>query len=263
MTAPIAEPEARTTTGGTDWRTRRVLRNEVTEELRAVLREPTTLFFSAAMPVGFFALFVGLWGAETDGVTTVGTAMLATFGAFGVVGVCLLTPGIGIAEDRERGWLRVKRVSATPLPITLAAKVFAAVPHACAVLLAMTAISAVTGTLHLDTVSWIRLVAALVVGGLPFALLGIAVGFLASPNGATAVLMAVFIPSAVASGLWMPLEMLPAGVQQVAPWLPTYHLAQLALAQMDGRLGLEHAAALLAFAALAAGAATVAYRHAR
>ncbi len=260
---PLIAPEELPTTGRPHWRALRVVRNEVAEELRAVLRDPTTLFFSAAMPVGFFALFVGLWGAETDGVVTVGTAMLATFGTFGVVGVCLLTPGIGIAEDRDRGWLRVKRVSATPLPVTLAAKVLAAVPHALVVLLAMTAISAATGTLHLDAVVWARLMGALLIGGVPFALVGLTVGLLTSPNGATAVLMALFIPSAVASGLWMPLEMLPDGVQQVAPWLPTYHLAQLALAQMDGRVGLDHVVALLTFAALGAGAATLAYRHAR
>lgn len=73
----------------------------------------------------------------------------------------------------------------------------------------------------------------LVAGALPFALLGLAVGFLASANATPAILHAVLIPSAVASGLWMPLELLPAPIQAVAPVLPTYHLAQLALAQLN------------------------------
>lgn len=241
----------------------RVLRHETGEELRAVLREPVTLFFSILMPVGFFALFGSLWGQQEAAATTVGTTMLATFGTFGVIGVTLLTPGIALAEDRERGWLRVKRVSATPLPVSLAAKVLACLPHAAGVLLAMTLVAALIGTLEIGPATWLRLTGSLLIGGLPFALLGMAVGAVVSPNAATAVLMAMFLPSAVASGLWMPLDMLPATMQQLAPALPTYHLAELALAQIHGSSGLPHAAALLGFTAGAAVLAGFAYRRAR
>jgi ABC-2 type transport system permease protein len=241
----------------------RVLLSELREELLGVVREPTTLFFTVAMPVGFFALFMGLWGSETDGTTSVATVMLATFGAFGVVGVTLMTPGVGVAEDRERGWLRVKRVSGTPLPVTIGAKVLACLPHALGLLGAMSLLAVTVGQAEIDPASWLRLATVLVVGGLPFALVGLAVGFLASPNAATAILMAIFVPSAVASGLWMPLEMLPDVVSRIAPALPTYHLGRLALAQLDGDLGLAHAGALLVFTAVAASAATLAYRYAR
>jgi ABC-2 type transport system permease protein len=84
MTATMLEPALRRPS------LRRVLTNETVEELFAVVREPTTLFFSVAMPVGFFALFASLFGGEQVGSTTATTTMLATFGAFGVVGVYLL-----------------------------------------------------------------------------------------------------------------------------------------------------------------------------
>ncbi|HXH83558.1 MAG TPA: ABC transporter permease, partial [Candidatus Tectomicrobia bacterium] len=38
----------------------------------------------------------------------------------------------------------------------------------------------------------------------------------------------VYLPLAFASGIFLPLEQLPAFVQRVAPYLPTYHYAQLA-----------------------------------
>lgn len=44
----------------------------------------------------------------------------------------------------------------------------------------------------------------------------------------------------VASGLWMPLEILPPIVAQLAPFLRTYHLAQLALAQLTGAPATVH-----------------------
>ena len=101
--------------------TGRILGAEVGEGLRAVLREPTALFFSVLMPVGFYALFTSIFGGGADPGTGLSYAAtsLATYGTFGVVSVMLLNPGIGVAEDRTRGWLRVKMVSATPLGITL------------------------------------------------------------------------------------------------------------------------------------------------
>jgi ABC-2 type transport system permease protein len=242
----------------------RVLRVEVRDELLAIVREPSALFFSVAMPVAFFALFASWLGDEMDGSVPVATSMLATFGTFGVVGVTLLNPGIGVADDRERGWLRAKRVSATPLPVTLAAKVIATVPYALGVLAAMTAVAAATGNLQIEVAEWARLVPVLIVGAVPFALLGLTVGFLASPNATTAILNAFYIPSAVAGGLWMPLETLPELVQRLAPFTPTYHLAQLGLAQLEGGgLPGRHVLALLLTAVVGSFAAAMAYRRAR
>jgi len=251
----------------TGWPLARVLGSEVVEELRTVLRDPLTLFFSVGMPVGFFALFTSLFGGQAadaggGGGLTAGATMLATYGTFGVTGVALITPGIGLATDRDRGWLRVKAVSATPVPVTLVAKAVATLPHSLGVL-AMTAVGAAISGTQLDPATWLRLVGVLLLGSLPFVLLGLSVGALASGSATTAVLQAVFLPSAVASGLWFPLEMLPSGVQAVAPALPTYHLAQLALAQLDGSDATGHLLALLASTAVLAAVAVLALRRVR
>lgn len=241
----------------------RVLVAEVADALRGVARDPVTLFFSVAMPVGFFALFASLYGGGRVGGTTVGTTMLATFGTFGVVGVSLLTPGVSLAEDRDRGWLRVKAVSATPVCVTLAAKTVATVPHSLGVLAGMTAVGLLLGSIEVDAGTWLRLAGVLLLGSLPFALLGLAVGAVASSSATVAVLQALFIPAAVASGLWFPLEVMPRLVQELAPVLPTYHLAQLALAQVDGSPAGGHLLALLAATAVMAGVAGLAHRNLR
>lgn len=242
----------------------RILRVELRDELLAILREPTGLFFSIAMPVGFFALFSGLYGGFDAGGVSTGTRMLATFGTFGVVGVTLLNPGIGVADDRERGWLRHKRVTATPIPVTLLAKVIATIPYSLGVLLAMTAVAGVQGNLESGAGTWFRLAGTLVLAALPFSLVALAVGFLATPNATTAILNAIYIPSAVASGLWIPLEQLPDVVgDTLAPLLPTYHVAQLGLAQIGVGSAHGHVWPLLVFTGLGAVAAGLAYRSAR
>lgn len=252
-----------TLTHGNVSRTRKILAVEVADELRGIIREPTALFFSILMPVAFFALFVSLYGNRAAGPVTAGTTMLATFGTFAVLAVALTNPGISVAADRERGWLLAKRVSAVPIGLTLTAKVVAALPYAAGVLLAMTATAAFTGSLDGSPTELLRVFAVLLLGSLPFALLGLAVGFQAGTNATAAILNAFLFPSAVLSGLWMPLEILPAAFGQIAQFLPTYHLSQLALAQLDGGAAIGHALVLLGMTGCAAGLAAVSYRHAR
>ncbi|RKT86839.1 ABC-2 type transport system permease protein [Saccharopolyspora antimicrobica] len=241
----------------------RILAVEIVDELRGIIREPAALLFSIVMPVAFFALFASLFGGAQGGAVPTGTIMLATFGTFGVLSVVLTNPGIGVASDRERGWLRAKRVSPVPLGVTLTAKVVAALPYAIGVLAAMTVTSALLGTLQISPGALIRLWAALVLGALPFALFGLAVGFQVGANATTAILNALLFPMAIASGLWMPLSALPDFFGQIAPFLPTYHLAQLALAQLDGSAALGHALVLLGATAVTGTLAAVSYRHAR
>lgn len=241
-----------------------VLGVEIAEGLRAILREPTALFFSVLMPVMLFALFASLFGnAPTpDGIPT-SARMLATFGTFGVVSVMLMNPGISVANDRASGWLRVKKVSAAPISITIAGRVLSALPYAIFALLAFTMLSLAVAGPSMSFDAWLRMVVVLIVGSLPFALLGLAVGFVTSANATAAVLNAVFFPLSIASGLWMPLEILPAWIQNIAPYLPTYHLARLAVGQLTGGPALGHLLALLLTTVIAGGLAAWAYRNLR
>lgn len=252
-----------TTIGRRRPRHRDVLGIEVLDEMRGIYREPAALFFSVLMPVLFFALFASLFGGEqVDAVgRPVGTTMLATFGAYGIIGTSLLTPAIGLAEARERGWLRQVRVSPVPVPVTLAAKVIAVFPYCLGILTVMTGTAAALGVLQISVVEWLLLVAALLVGSLPFALIGLAVGAHASGNATTAILNALIIPMAIAGGLWFPLEQLPDWMTQLAQWLPTYHLSRLALAALGGGGYGTHASYVLGFAAVAGIAAVIAYRR--
>jgi ABC-2 type transport system permease protein len=71
------------------------------------------------------------------------------------------------------------------------------------------------------------------------------------------------MPAAVASGLWMPFEVLPTILQRIGPMLPTYHPAQLGLAQIDGSAAGTHVLALVLWTTGAALLAAVAYRRSR
>jgi ABC-2 type transport system permease protein len=233
---------------------------ELRDEVRAIVREPTALVFSVLMPVGFFVLFNALFGQVSGDA---GTVMVATYGGYGVLTVAALPPGISVAQDRELGWLRAKRVSAVPVAVTLAAKTVAAWCYAIGVLTLMALAAAGLGTLHAPVGALLRVAGVLVLGSVPFTLLSLAVGFRLRANAAAAVLNAVLMPASVASGLWIPLSIMPPVVRHIAVFLPTYHLGQLSLSQLTGGPVLGHVLVLLATTAVAAGLAALSYRRSR
>ena len=88
------------------------------EALR-MLREP-----AFCLPViGFPVLFYLLFGVLLDkGEGKAAQYLLATYGAFGVIGAGLFGFGVTIAVDREKGLLRLKRALPVPPGALLLAK---------------------------------------------------------------------------------------------------------------------------------------------
>jgi len=239
--------------------TAQMMKLEVRDELLAIRREPATLFFSVLMPVLFFAMFIGLFGPEG----TTDAALIAPYGTFAVLAVVMLSPGIGLADARDRGWLRVKRVSGIPLPMTLLAKVIAAVPYALAVLVAISVVAVLVGGMTVDVGALVRVFLVLVLGAMPFALFSLAVGAVAGTTASAAILNAILMPMVILSGLWFPHEIMPAWVVSIGESMPPYHLARLAMVQVEGGPWLGHLAVLALTAVVGAIVAALAYRSAR
>jgi ABC-2 type transport system permease protein len=88
-----------------------------------------------------------------------------------------------------------------------------------------------------------------VLGALPFAAMGLAIGYWAGPSSAPMLCNLLSLPMSFASGLWIPYPLLPAFVRQVAHGLPAYHYAQLAL-KVIGAGNHEPAASSLSYLAV-------------
>jgi ABC-2 type transport system permease protein len=192
-----------------------------------------------------------------------GTYLLATMGAFGVIGAALFGLGVTVAGERGQGWLTVKRASPMPMVTYFGAKVLMSMLFSAIIVLLLFVLGFAFGNVQLPAASWAKLAGALVLGATPFCALGLAIGYLAGPNSASPIVNMIHLPIAAASGLWMPLEILPSFVQRIAPALPPFHLSQLAL----GTIGLSpgsmsvHMLALLGFAVAFLVLAAVGYRR--
>lgn len=229
-----------------------VYRTEAVHEFLKLVRIPVFAISTIAFPVMFYVIFGLTFGDGVAGGVGVTTYMLATYGAFGVIGAALFGFGVSVATERGQGWMRLKRVSPMPPLAYFVAKVVMSTAVAAIIVLALSLLAVTVGGVRLPVTEWGALVLVLVGGALPFSAMGLAFGYLVGPNSAPAVLNLVYLPMAFASGLWIPIGQLPSVVQVAAPFLPPYHFAQLALGTFgasEGGSPLVHVGALALFTA--------------
>ena len=195
-------------------------------EFLRMLREPAFGVPVVAFPAMFYLLF-GV--ALNRGSAGAAQYLLATYGAFGVIGAAMFGFGVTVAMDREKGYLRLKRTLAVPPGALLLAKTTMAALFAVVISLVLALLAATLGGVSLAPWQWATLLAVNVLGVLPFAAIGMFFGSLVGGNAAPALLNVLYLPMAFLSGLWLPLAMLPAFLAKIAPLWPAYHLGQLAL----------------------------------
>jgi ABC-2 type transport system permease protein len=189
----------------------------------------------SASVIGFPLMFYVLFGLVLNskntpiGGTTITAYLVATYATFGVMGASLFGTASGLASDRGLGWLQVKRASPMPPFAYFAAKIIMSMIFSTAVVCLLLLLGIVFGDVPITALDAAKLLATLIAGSLPFAAMGLAIGYFAGPNSAPSVINLIYLPLSFCSGLWVPYMFLPKFVRQVAHVLPSYHLSQLAL----------------------------------
>ena len=235
---------------------------EIVKNVRLPIYAASTIFF----PVMFYVLFAIVLGSGNPVTRSESaTYMLATLGTFGVMGVSLFGFGVSLAMERGQGWLQVKRASPMPLAAYFTAKVVSAMAFSAVIALALLAIGFAFGNVRLSVVQSAELVGILVLAAIPFGSMGLALGYLAKPNSAPALVNLTYLPMSFCSGLWIPIFLLPHVLQQVARVLPPFHISQLALRAIGmsrdtSSIG-SHVQVLVGFTLLFLGIAVLLYRR--
>lgn len=232
-------------------RAARVYWMEAKAEVLKMLRLPAYALPSIAFPLVFYILFGVIFGAgRAAGTITMGTYLLGSYGAFGVIGAALFGFGVGVAVERGQGWMLLKRASPMPPLAYFVAKMFLCLVFAALITGSLFVLGATVGGADLPARSWALLGFTLIAGAIPFCAFGLVLGYLAGPNSAPAIVNLIYLPMGFLSGLWFPLPMMPKAVQALAPALPAYHLGQLAfkvLGAGDGGSVSGHLAYLTVF----------------
>jgi len=235
-------------------------------EIVRMLRDLRFIALAVVAPIGFYLLFATLFGGQPAPPGQLGgnVEIMVAMAAYGAMWAVMSTTGPRIAQEREIGWLQ--QVQAMPVKPgqLLAAKVVASVAMALPAIVLVCATAAVVKGVDLAAGQWLGVVGSMWVGSVPFAALGIAIGYALSADAAFPVSYGLYMALSAIGGLWVPPAVLPASFRRIAQMLPSNRLADLGWQIAGGHaIRWSTAGVLAAWALGLALIAVVAYRPVR
>lgn len=234
------------------------LLTECSAELLKALRAPEYIIPTLVFPVAFYTFF-GVVMPQGPGASAY---LLATYGVFAVMGPSVFGFGVAVANERDRGWLDLKRASPAAGSAYILAKVVVTVLVAMLSISLVYAVAGFAAGVELSRGTWVQLFFTHVAATLPFIFIGLTIGFSLGANAAVAIANIVFMGLAILGGLWIPITMYPSVMQSLAQALPSYHLGEMALS-VAGASGehtfANHALIMLLMSAALAGVTVFAW----
>jgi ABC-2 type transport system permease protein len=202
-------------------------------EIRRVLRNRRTLLFILVMPAVFFLLF-GLpqRGQRLDnGLPVTGWIMisLAVYAAM----VATTSAGAAVATERALGWSRQLRLTPLRPAAYVATKLATAMVLGLLGVLVEFAVGAAAGV-RMPVHVWVESGLTAWLGSLVFAALGLFVGYLAPAENVMQFMGPALAVLAMLGGLFVPLDLLPHVMREIAGFTPVYGVGELARAPLTG-----------------------------
>ena len=172
----------------------------------------------------------------------------------------MLSSGARIAAERAVGWNRQLRISPLSTRSYLRAKILTAYMMALVTILVLYACGLVLGV-SLSAEEWLKMTALILVGLVPFAALGIAIGHMLTPDSIGPAMGGGVALLALLGGTWFPIEA-HGFVHDVAQLLPSYWLVQASHIALGGHpWGAKAWLVIAAWTVVLAVLARRAYRH--
>jgi ABC-2 type transport system permease protein len=225
-------------------------------EVLRTFRNRRFLVFSLGFPLVLFLFIAGSnRNAHLDGISFP-LYYMTGMAAWGTM-TAVISSGARIAAERQVGWTRQMRIT----PLTTAAYFRAKV--LCGYLMALFSLAVLylAGTsmgVRLSAAEWLTMTALLLIGLVPFAVLGVMLGHLLSVDSMGPAMGGITTLFALLGGAWGPLA--TSGVfLSIVKCLPSYWLVQAAKTAL-GSSGWPPAEAWVVIAAWTVGLAFVAAR---
>lgn len=202
-------------------------------EIRRVLRNRRTMIFILIMPAVFFLLF-GLpqRGQHLDNGAPVTGYIMISLGVYGAM-VATTSGGAMVAVERALGWSRQLRLTPLRPPAYVVTKVLTAMVLGLLAVLVEFAVGAASGV-RLPIHVWLLSGLAAWIGSLVFAAFGLFIGYLAPAENVMQFLGPILAILAMFGGLFVPLEVLPHVMQQIAKFTPVYGVGSIARSPLTG-----------------------------
>lgn len=196
-------------------------------EIRRLLRNRRTVVVTLIVPVVLFLLFksnkraVALGGIELTAATTM--IGIAVYGAM----LAATSGGAMVSIERALGWSRQLRLT----PLRPAAYVGIKLVTAMLLGLVSVAVIYVIGAIdgvRMTPATWVLTGVLAWAASLVFAAFGLFMGYLLPSENVMQVIGPVLGVFSLFGGLFVPVSLLPAVMQDIAPYMPTYGVVEIA-----------------------------------
>jgi len=219
-----------------------------------LLRYPSFSVPTMIMPAVVFAVI----GARR--IHAPANLVLVSYVAFAILGVAFFQFGVGVAAERASPWHSYLRTLSAPTLTRFSGRVFSGLFFGLASGAVVAVLAVVTTDVHLSAIHWGEITGVLVLGAIPFALLGIAIGYWMTPKGALPAANLLYFAFAYLGGL-LGASVTGTGLTgTIQRYIPTHAwLSLLATAAGEHRFSVSDLAALVAFTVFCGLLASVGY----
>jgi ABC-2 type transport system permease protein len=205
-----------------------MLREQSSAEFKRRLRVPQFLVFGIVMPVFLYLIFGLTYKNDTQDGVDAGRYILASLGAYGMIGMMLSSFGAVVSVERAQRLNILTRTTPLRPIVDLLAKVFTAIVFGLGMQAILFAIAFTAGDVRMPLIMWVKLAIGLTFASLPFIGLGYFIGYAVNPSAAGPLTGLLNLILGFASGLFITREDLPRYLQRISPFLPTTRYGELA-----------------------------------
>ena len=205
----------------------RLIAHQTRYELLTFARNRQARFFTVALPVIFLVIFVSVFGNQKLGPEHI---KASTYYVPGIAALAVLTASfsnlvISITAQRQAGVPKRRRATPVPAWVLIAGRTITAMAVSLTVMTVLLLVGRFAYGVHIAPTGLAALALTVAVGSLALACLGYGASTLiSSADSAQPVVLAITLPLAFISGVYIPFQRLPAALQQIAEAFPLQHL---------------------------------------
>ncbi len=221
-------------------------------ELLRLIRNRRVTIFSMLLPAMLLLVIGGANEHQQFGGVSAAAYVMMSMAVYGAMTAAIGSGG-SIAVERGLGWNRQLRLTPLCPGRYVLTKFLLSLVMALPPVAVTFAVGALALDIRLPASVWAASLVAAWLSAIPFATLGIVVGYLAKPDSVQQVSGLLFMALAIFGGLWIPVEVMPHVVRFIAEYTPAYWAGRVARAPLtDGSVSLHAVVVLAAWTAVLA-----------
>jgi len=195
-------------------------------EIRRLLRNRRTVVFTLVMPIVFLLLFKSNKRLGVAGGPEIAAATMIGVAVYGAM-ISATSGGAMVSVERALGWSRQLRLTPLRPAAYVAIKLLTAMFLGLISVTAVIVVGVVSG-IQIDTSTLVLCALLAWIGAFVFASFGLFMGYMLPSENVMQIISPVLAVFAFFGGLFIPVNLLPSAIQDLAPYMPTYGVAQIA-----------------------------------